>query len=56
MCPSSIALISCNDDRARVVRVGPRMKVGLTVTSSASPPSASMKSHAARSAITLDSG
>jgi hypothetical protein len=32
------------------------MKAGLTVTSSVSPPARWMKSHAARSAITLDSG
>ena len=36
--PSSIILVSCSEDRISVVRVGPRMKVGLTTTSSVAPP------------------
>jgi len=53
--PSSIALTTRGEDSS-VVRVGPRMNVGLTVTSSVPPPSCSIRSHAARSAITLDRG
>ena len=42
--------------RSSEVRVGPRMNVGLTTTSSVLPPSLRMKSQAARSAIALDFG
>jgi hypothetical protein len=54
--PSSIALIICSEELARVVNVGPRMDVGLTTTSSVPAPSCSMKSQAARSAIALARG
>ena len=54
--PSSIALISCSVERASAVSVGPKMPVGLTDTSSVLPPSRSMKSQAARSAIALERG
>jgi len=41
---------------ALAVSAGPRMKVGLSATSSRSPPSRSTNSHAARSAIALERG
>ena len=36
--PSSIILVSCSEDRASVVKAGPRMNVGLITTSCVSPP------------------
>ena len=54
--PSSIILISCVDDRSSVVSVGPKMPVGLSTTSSVSPPAPFIRSHAARSAIAFERG
>jgi integrase len=52
--PSSIALTSCIVERTRVVRVGPKIAAGLTATSPV-PPLRCIRSHAARSAIALES-
>jgi hypothetical protein len=54
MVPSSIILISCVEERRSVVRVGPKMPVGLITTSSV-PPSF-ISSQAARSAIAFERG
>src|SRR5262245_29159688 len=44
----------CVDDEASRLRTGPKMPAGLMTTSSSAPPSALMKSQAARSAISFD--
>ena len=51
-----MALIRYIEEPVAAVSGGPSMNVGLTTTSSVSPPSARMKSHAARSAIVLERG
>ena len=43
-----------SEDDVSGVSTGPKMPLGLTVASSSAPPSAAMKSQAARSASALD--